>query len=223
MLKDGEKGAVLQADRTTFGVAPGLPCGVVSPDMLRRIADAAEKYGAKCVKITSANRIALLGIAEKDIDALWADLGASPGHLVGLCVRSVRCCPGTNYCRMGQVDSMTMGKKLDEIYHGMELPNKFKIAVSGCPINCAEGWVRDVGLFGRDKKWALTAGGNLGSRPRLGNEVISGLDDDEALQAVAAAVQFYKDHAKRGHRLGRTIEDLGVEPLIEAVKQALGR
>jgi NAD(P)H-nitrite reductase large subunit len=222
MLKDGEKGAALQVDRETYGIAPNLECGELTPALLRKLAEVAEKYQVPAMKITGANRIALLGVKESEIDSIWSDLGLEPGSLLGLCVRSVRCCPGIAWCRLGQTDAMEMGRELTRRYHGMELPNKLKIAVSGCPINCAEGWVRDIGLFGRSKKWVILVGGNVGSRPRLAQELIADLDDGQARQAVAAVVDYYRAHAKRGHRLGRMAADQGLEPLLQAVRQALG-
>ena len=163
MLKLGEKGAILQRDKETYAIAPHIPCGVVSPDLLRRLADVAEKYGAKALKITGATRIAVVGLKEEDIDSVWEELALTPGAAVGLCVRSVRACPGTSFCKLGQQDALGMGLKLDEIYHGMELPGKFKMSVSGCGLNCAESWVRDVGLVGKKDGWMLTIGGNVGA------------------------------------------------------------
>lgn len=210
-----EGGAVRQQDGT-YALAPHIPCGVVTPEFLRRIADVAERYGAACLKITGATRIALIGIQPPDLEAVWADLGVKPGRLLGLCVRSVRCCPGITYCRLGQRDSLAMGQKLDSIYHGMELPNKCKMAVSGCPINCAESWVRDIGLFARDRKWVLAAGGNVGSRPRLAQELLHGLEDDQAMAAVGRIIDFYKSNARRGERIGRMMERMGAAVLAKA-------
>ena len=105
MLKDGDKGAILQRDQQTFAVAPHLPCGLVTPAMLRKIADVAEKYQAAAVKCTSAQRIAIVGVQEKDIDAIWAEFGDSnPGHMFGDCVRSVKACPGTQFWKRGRQD-----------------------------------------------------------------------------------------------------------------------
>lgn len=223
MLQDGEKGAVLQIDKQTYALAPHTPCGIVTPDLLRKIADAAEKYDVKLVKITSAYRIGLFGVKEDDLDNIWQDLGMDPGHLVGLCVRSVRCCPGSTWCKLGQRDSMAMGVKLDKTYHGMEMVNKCKIAVSGCPINCAEGWVRDIGLYPQGKSgWVLLAGGNVGSRPRIAQELMRGLDDDQAEKAVALVVEFYNQNAKRGERIGKMLERTGPEPMKEFVARGLG-
>ncbi len=217
MLKLGEKGAIIQRDKETYAIAPHIPCGVVTPDLLRKLADTAEKYQAQALKITGATRIAIVGLKEEDIDSVWEDLALKPGAAVGLCVRSVRACPGTTFCKIGQQDALGMGMKLDERYHGLELPGKFKMAVSGCNLNCAEGWVRDVGLYGKAKGWTLTIGGNVGAAPRIGQELLSDLEDEQALSAVETVVNYYKENAKKGERLGKMIDRMG----FDAVKEAL--
>ena len=217
MLKLGEKGAIIQRDKETYAIAPHIPCGVVTPELLRKIADISEKYNAKALKITGATRLAIVGIKEEDIDAIWQELSMVPGAAVGLCVRSVRACPGTTFCKIGQQDALGMGMKLDEIYHGMELPGKFKMAVSGCNLNCAESWVRDVGLFGKPKGWTLVIGGNVGANPRIAQELANDLTDDEALKKIELVIGYYQENAKKGERLGKMIDRLG----FEAVKTAL--
>jgi len=217
MLKLGEKGAILQRDKETYAIAPHIPCGVVTPELLRKLADVAEKYKAQALKITGATRIAIVGLKEEDIDKVWEELSLSPGAAVGLCVRSIRTCPGTTFCKLGQQDALGVGLKLDETYHGMQLPGKFKMAVSGCPLSCAESWVRDVGLVGKKDGWMVTVGGNVGANPRIGKELVSGLDDDGALSTVEKVVQAYRDNAKKGERLGKTIERVGLEPFEKAL------
>jgi len=217
MLKLGEKGAIIQRDKETYAIAPHTPCGVVTPQLLRTLADVAEKYDAKALKITGATRIAIVGIREEDIDAVWEELGLKPGAAVGLCVRSVRACPGNTFCKIGQQDALGMGMKLDAIYHGMELPNKFKMAVSGCNLNCAESWVRDVGLFGKPKGWTLVVGGNVGASPRIAQELLSDLSDEQALEAIEKVVGYYRENAKKGERLGKMIERVGLETLKQKV------
>ncbi len=211
MLELGEKGAIIQRDKETYAVAPHIPCGVATPELLRKIADTAEKYGAQALKITSATRIAIVGIKEEDLDDLWKDLGMTPGAAVGLCVRSIRACPGTTFCKMGQQDALGMGMKLDEMYHGMELPGKFKIAVSGCSINCAESWVRDLGLFGKPKGWTLVIGGNVGSSPRIARELDRDLDEDQVLEKIEKVINYYKENAKPKERMGKMIERIGFD------------
>jgi NAD(P)H-nitrite reductase large subunit len=217
MLKLGEKGAILQRDNQTYAVAPHIPCGLLTPQLLRKLADVAEKYSAKVLKITGATRIAIVGLKEGDIDAIWSELGMSPGAAVGLCVRSIRACPGNTFCRVGKQDALTVGLALDERYHGFELPGKLKMSVSGCLLNCAESWVRDIGLTGYEEGWMLTAGGNVGAQPRIGKELTKGLNNDQALAMVEKVLQYYKTNAKKGERLGMLIDRIGLDTLKAVV------
>jgi NAD(P)H-nitrite reductase large subunit len=217
MLKLGEKGAIIQKDKETYAIAAHTPCGIVTPDLLRKIADVAEKYNAQALKITGAARIAVIGVREEDIDNVWRELELKPGAAVGLCVRSVRACPGTTFCKIGKQDALGMGMKLDEIYHGMQLPGKFKMAVSGCKLNCAESWVRDVGLYGESNGWTLVIGGNVGANPRIARELVTGLDDAQVLKAIKGVIHFYEENGKKGERLGKMIDRIG----FETVKAAL--
>ena len=217
MLKLGEKGAIIQRDNRTYAVAPHIPCGVVTPALLRKLADVAEKYQAMALKITGATRLAIVGIKEEDIDKIWADLGMLPGRAVGLCIRSIRSCPGTTFCKLGQQDAMGVGLKMDSLYHGMELPGKCKMAVSGCQINCSESSVRDIGLIGKTNGWTLVVGGNVGAEPRLAQELIAGLNDSQVLEAVEKVVACYKQNAKKGERIGKTIDRLGLHLFKNAV------
>ncbi|MFB3884190.1 MAG: NAD(P)/FAD-dependent oxidoreductase [Thermodesulfobacteriota bacterium] len=217
MLKLGEKGTILQRDNQTYAVAPHIPCGMLTPQLLRQLADVAEKYGAKAMKITGATRIAIVGLKEEDIDAVWSDLGMAAGAAVGLCVRSIRACPGTTFCRLGKQDAMEVGLTLDKRYHGFQLPGKLKMSVSGCILNCAESWVRDIGLIGHEEGWMLTVGGNVGAKPRIGQELTKGLSNDQALAMVENILQYYKANAKKGERLGMLIDRLGPDGLKSLV------
>ena len=155
-----EHRAILQRDGETYAIAPHVPAGLLTSEFLRTLADVADKYGADALKITSAQRIAVIGLAEEDLDAAWNELGEKPGHAIGLCVRSVKVCPGTSYCKRGRQDSVGAGLELDRRYHGHTLPWKFKMGVSGCPIDCAEVCIKDVGLVGTPKGWNVMVGGN---------------------------------------------------------------
>jgi NAD(P)H-nitrite reductase large subunit len=217
MLKLGEKGAILQRDNKTYAVAPHIPCGVVTPELLRRIADVAEKYKAQAIKITGATRIAIVGLQEEDIDQVWDELKLDKGAAVGLCVRSIRACPGTTFCKIGRQDALGIGMELDQRYHGKELPGKFKMAVSGCHLSCAESWVRDVGLIGKKSGWQVVIGGNVGAEPRIGEEIASGLDDDQVLKVVDNIVQCYQENANKNERLGKLIDRIGISPFKEAI------
>jgi len=217
MLKDGEKGVILQRDKETYAIAPHVACGVITPELLRKLADAAEKYNAGAVKITSAARIALVGIKEKDVDAVWQDLGMNPGHAVGLCVRSVKACPGNQFCRLAKQDSLSIGMKLDEIYHGYDLPSKTKMGVSGCQNQCAETWIKDIGLVGKKNGWTLMVGGCAASRPRLAQVLVEDLDSEEALDKIDKIMEFYKANGKKLERIGRMIDRVGFDAFQSAI------
>ena len=212
-----EKGAIVQRDRLHYGLAPRTPAGIVDAAMLRRIADVAERYAIPQIKLTSAQRIALLGFAEEQIDAILTDLGEEPGATIGLCVRSVKVCPGTDYCKRGQQDSVTVGLEVDRRYHGMQLPWKFKMGVSGCVNDCAETCIKDVGLIGTPKGWHLMVGGNGGGLPRLAHRALEHLPDAEtALAAVGQVVTWFKAQ-NRKCRLGKLIDEMGIEAFRQTV------
>jgi len=217
VLQDGDKGVIIQRDKQTYAVAPHIPCGVIKPETLRKLADVAEKYKAQALKITSAARIAIVGVEEQDVESIWSELGMPPGAAVGLCVRSVKACPGTTFCKRGQQDSLTVGLELDRKYHGIELPGKLKIGVSGCPNQCAETCIKDIGLVGTLKGWRVLAGGNGGARPRLAQEVARDLSTEQALDIIDKIVEFYKSNGKKHQRLGAMMEKMSLEEFKAAV------
>lgn len=217
MLEDGDKGVIIQRDKVTYAVAPHIPCGVTSPAELRKIADVAEKFNAAAVKVTSAARIAIVGLQEDQIDDVWRELGMTPGAGVGLCVRSIKACPGTTFCKRGMLDSLSMGLKLDKKYHGYETPNKLKIGVSGCPNQCAETCIKDVGLVGMKSGWRLFVGGNGGAKPRLSQEIIRDLSDDDALSLIDKIIAVYKEKCTQKQRLGAFIDNIGIEEFKKMV------
>lgn len=211
-----EKAAILQRDGETYAIAPHIPGGIVYPETLRKIADIADKYGAAALKITSAQRIAIVGLKEGDLDAAWGELGMKPGAAIGLCVRSVKICPGTTFCKRGKQDAVGLGLKLDEIYHGMQLPSKFKMAVSGCQNSCSEPRIKDIGVMGTAKGFTLSVGGSAGPRPRLGDVVAKDLSEEEVLNLVDRIINFYKGYGK-SRRIGEVLDEIGIEKFKEEV------
>jgi NAD(P)H-nitrite reductase large subunit len=211
-----EKGAILQRDRETYGIAPHIPGGFTDTATLRKICDVADKYQLT-LKLTSAQRIAMFGVKEEELDAIWEELAEERGAAIGLCVRSVKICPGTTQCKRAVQDSASLGLKIDSIYHAMELPNKMKMGVSGCMLSCSESSVKDLGVIGTNKGWRIMVGGNAGPRPRLGELLVDDLKDEAAVLAVVAKViDFYKNSPQQG-RLGKLIEDMGIEAFRAAV------
>jgi len=206
-----EKGAIIQRDKETYAVAPHIPGGLTTPAQLRNIADVAERYGAQALKLTSAQRICIIGLPEEKLDAVWAELDQAHGAAIGLCVRSVKFCPGTSYCKRGQQDSVTVGQEMDRRYHGMELPWKFKMGVSGCINDCGEVCIKDVGLVGTPKGWHLLVGGNGGGLPRLSHRLVENIPtEEEALALVDHIVQWFKAQNRRC-RLGKFIDEMGID------------
>jgi NAD(P)H-nitrite reductase large subunit len=217
-----EKGAIVQRDRETFAIAPHIPGGLTDPATLRKIAEVAERYGASALKLTSAQRIAIIGLAEEDIDRIWAELGEKPGAAIGMCVRSVKICPGTTYCKRGQQDSVQLGLEMDRRYHGMDLPWKFKMGISGCMNDCGEVCVKDLGLIGTPKGWNIMVGGNGGSRPRLSTKLFEHVaSEQEALAIVDRVMSWFKAQNRRC-RLGKFVEELGIEAFREEVLRGEG-
>ncbi len=211
-----EKGAILQRDRETYGIAPHIPGGITDTATLRRICDVADKYGLQ-LKLTSAQRIALFGVKEEDIDAIWEEVGGKPGAALGLCVRSIKICPGTTYCKRGIQDSVSLGLRLDELYHALPLPNKMKMGVSGCMLSCAEVAVKDIGIMGTPKGWRILVGGNAGPRPRLAELLVETAPDEEAVLAVVERIIDWYKACGREVRLGAIVEELGIEKFRAAV------
>lgn len=206
-----EKGAVLQRDKETYAIAPHVPAGLISSDQLRKLADVADKYKVSAIKVTAAQRIALVGLKEEDIDNAWDDLGMKPGAAIGLCVRSVKTCPGTTFCKKGFRDSVSLGLKLDDRYHGMNLPNKLKIGVSGCPNSCSDNHTRDIGLMGTPKGWTVFVGGKGGTIPRLGDRLAMNISDDKVLDLVDEVINIYSSNATGKERLGAYLDRVGFE------------
>ena len=214
-------GGILQMDKKTYSIAPHIPAGVVTPEILRKIADVSEKYHAQAIKVTSAQRIAIVGLLPEDVPKVWEDLGMDPGHAIGLCVRSVKVCPGDTFCKRGLQETLALGMEIDKLYHGMKLPSKFKMGVAGCPNKCTDATSVDLGLMGTSKGYHLYVGGNGGVKPRAGNILLENLQKEQILPAVDAVISYYKENGKPQERLGRLIERIGIEGLYEYVEKAI--
>lgn len=179
-----DKGAIVQRDKETYAIAPHIAGGIASPDLLRKIADVSEKYGAGAIKCTSAQRLAIVGLQAEDLDNVWKELEMKPAAAIGLCVRSVKICPGTTFCKRGQQDAVGVGIKLDEKYHGMELPSKLKIGVSGCMNSCSENAIKDIGIMGTPKGFTVMVGGSAGLKPRLADTIADELDEEDVYSTL---------------------------------------
>ncbi len=195
----------------TFSVIPRMRGGVTTPDELRRIADVADKYQVRMVKVTGSQRIDLLGIAKEDLPHVWADLGMASGQAYTKGVRMVKTCVGTEFCRFGTQDSTRLGIELERRLENLFTPHKTKLGVTGCPRNCAEVTVKDIGLIGIEGGWQIVVGGAAGKSVRKADLLIAVETDDEALQAASLFFQYYREHANYLERSYDFVERLGIE------------
>jgi NAD(P)H-nitrite reductase large subunit len=212
-----EKGAIVQRDGETYAVKVHMPGGFTNPEELRRVADVAERYGIPEIKITIAQRIALFGIPEEKLDAIRADLGDLDEGAVGLCIRYVKMCPGATWCKRAQRVTKDIGLEMDRRYHRLKVPWKFKMSVSGCPNDCSESFIRDLGLIGGPKGWKILVGGNGGARPRMAQVLVDEVATDEEALAVVERLVSWFTAAEKKCRLGKVIEEMGIEAFRKEV------
>jgi NAD(P)H-nitrite reductase large subunit len=212
-----EKGAVLQRDMETYAVKAHMPGGYTTPAALRKVADVAERYNVPTLKLTGAQRIALIGLHEEMLDDINRDLGEMAGGATGLCVRYVKVCPGAAWCKRGWQGTTDIGLEMDRRYHRMQIPWKFKMGVSGCQHDCSEVCIKDLGLIATPGGWNIMAGGNGGSRPRFAHLLREDIpSDEEALEVVERIVNWFNFMGKKG-RLGKLIEEMGLETFMKEV------
>lgn len=209
-----EKKAVLQRDKTTYAIAPHIPGGLILDfNVLRNIADVAEKYGAQALKITGGQRIAIVGIGEDNVDQVWEELSMPKGHAIGLCLHGVKICPATHFCRLAQQDAVTLGLGLDKKYYGVDLPGKFKMAVSGCMNSCSEPAIKDIGIMGTPKGYTVMIGGNAGIKPRLADKLVENIAPEAVPVVVDKIIRYYQENAKPRERMSRMVDRLGIEKI----------
>jgi nitrite reductase (NADH) large subunit len=203
--------ANIQKD-ATFSVVPEMPGGVTTPADLIRIAEVALKYNVPLVKLTGGQRIDLVGITKEDLPKVWADLDMPAGWAWGKSYRTCKSCIGTDYCRFGLGDSMGLAQKIEAKFRGIDAPGKLKLATAGCPRNCSEAMVKDVGAvaIGNDK-WEIYVGGAAGSSVRKGDVLCTVDGEDEVMRMSGRFMQWYRENAKFKERTHTFIERVGIE------------
>ena len=198
----------------TYSVVPRMWGGITSAAELRAIADVVEKYDAPMVKVTGGQRLDIFGIRKEDLPAVWADLNAAgmvSGHAYGKALRTVKTCVGAEWCRFGTQDSTGLGVKIERATWGSWMPHKFKIAVSGCPRNCAEATIKDFGVVCVDSGYELHVGGNGGIHVRATDLLCKVATEAEAIEMCAAFIQLYREEARYLERTAPWIERVGLD------------
>jgi nitrite reductase [NAD(P)H] large subunit len=202
----------------TFSVVPQMAGGVTTPAELRRIAEVAEKYHVPMLKLTGGQRIDLLGVRKDELPAIWRDLGIPSGHAYGKSYRTCKSCVGTDFCRFGVGDSTSLAIKIERKFKGIDTPHKVKMATAGCPRNCSEAMVKDIGAVAVEGgKWEIYIGGAAGSHVRKGDILCVVDSHEEVLKYSARFMQYYRENAKYLERTYGFVERVGIEKIRSVV------
>jgi nitrite reductase (NADH) large subunit len=204
----------------TYSVVPRMWGGVTTPAELRAIADVAEKFKVPEVKVTGGQRIDLLGIKKEQLPAIWGELGKAglvSGHAYGKAIRTVKTCVGSEWCRFGVQDSTNMGIQIERMTWGSWTPHKFKLAVSGCPRNCAEATIKDFGVVAVDSGWELHVGGNGGVKVRVTDLLCKVATPEEVLEHCGAFLQLYREEARYLERTAPWVERVGLAMIKQKI------
>ena len=203
----------------TYSVIPRMWGGETNSSELRRIADAVDKYKIPTVKVTGGQRIDLLGVKKEDLQNVWKDIGMPSGHAYAKALLTVKTCVGSEWCRFGTQDSTQMGKELEHALWAMYAPHKVKLAVSGCPRNCAEAGIKDVGVIGVESGWELYVGGNGGIKTEVAPFLVKVKTSEEVMEHAGAFLQLYREE---GWYLERTVHYIHRVGLEHVKKHVLG-
>jgi nitrite reductase (NADH) large subunit len=201
----------------TYSVIPRMWGGETTASELRRIADVVDKYKIPTVKVTGGQRIDLLGVKKEDLQGVWNDIGMPSGHAYAKALRTVKTCVGSEWCRFGTQDSTQMGKDLERGLWRMYAPHKVKLAVSGCPRNCAESGIKDVGIIGVDSGWELYVGGNGGIKTEAGQFFCKVRTSDEVMEVSGAFLQLYREEGWYLERTVHWIARVGLDSIKQRV------
>lgn len=201
----------------TFSVVPRVYGGVTTPSDLKKIAEVAEKFNVPMVKFTGGQRLDLLGVKKEDLPKMWEELDMPSGHAYGKTLRTVKTCVGSTFCRFGTQDSISMGIRMEKAFERLNAPSKVKLAVSGCPRNCAEATIKDLGIVAIDGGWEIHVGGNGGVKVRATDLLCVVKTEDEVMEWSSAFLQLYREQAIWNERTAQWIERVG----LDYVKQAL--
>lgn len=202
----------------TFSVVPQLKGGVTSSEQLRKIADVADKYRIPMIKLTGGQRIDLLGVRKEDLPSVWADLGMPSGYAYGKSFRTVKTCVGTDFCRYGLGDSTALGIAIEERFQGIPSPGKMKLAVTGCPRNCAEALCKDVGVVAIEGgQWQIYVGGAAGAHVRKGDLLATVDTPDQVIALTGRFLQYYRENANWLERTYAFVPRVGIDRIRQIV------
>ena len=208
----------------TYSVLPRIYGGVTTSAQLRRIAEVVEKYGIREVRCTGGQRINMLGVKKEDLPKVWADLDMPSGFAYGKSIRTVKTCVGSEWCRFGVQNSTGLGIALEKALDRMWAPHKVKLAVSGCPRNCAEATIKDVGIVGVDSGWEIYVAGNGGIKAEVSQFLAKVKSAEEVMEYASAFIQLYREEARYLDRTVHWVQRVGMDYVKKRiVADAAGR
>lgn len=201
----------------SYNILPGPKMGLVTPDYLEAVAAVVRRHNIPLLKLTSAQRIAIGGHELDAATVIWQDFGQAEGPKKPVGIHYIQSCPGIQWCKFGRQDSLALGKKMEEALMSIHMPAKTKVGVSGCPMNCCESFVRDIGVFGKKNGWTFVFGGNGGGNPRIGDIIAQDLTDEEVLALAKECLQRYAANARKLERTARFMERTDLDQFKAAV------
>jgi nitrite reductase (NADH) large subunit len=210
----------------TYSVVPRMFGGVTTPDELRAIADVADKFSIPSVKVTGGQRIDLLGVRKEDLPGVWADLnkaGLVSGAAYAKGLRTVKTCVGSQWCRFGTQDSTGLGIKLEKILWGSWSPAKLKLAVSGCPRNCAEATCKDIGVICVDSGYEIVYGGAAGLHIQGTTTLGKVATEDEVIEVIGALTQMYREQGFYLERIYKWADRVGYDHIKSVIMDDAGQ
>ena len=191
--------------------------GMLSTEYLEKMTAIARKYNIPFFKITSAQRLAIIGHEPETTEQIWQELGHKTGPKKTGGIHYIQACPGIEWCKYGRQDSLALGEKLEKAFGDLPLPAKTKVGISGCALNCCESYVRDIGVFGKKNGWTLVFGGNGGGCPRIGDIIAENLSDDEVIDLVGNCLDFYGKNARKLERTARFMTRTKLSNFLEKI------
>jgi NAD(P)H-nitrite reductase large subunit len=203
--------------KQTYNVLPGTKMGILTTEYLEELTGIARKHNIPFFKITSAQRLAIVGHTPETAEQIWRELGQKNGPQKPVGIHYIQACPGLKWCKYGRQDSLALGEKIEKIFGNLSLPAKTKVGISGCPLNCCESYIRDIGVFGKKNGWSLVFGGNGGGCPRIADIVAEGLSDDEVISLLEKCLEFYRKNARKMERTGRLMRRIDIDKFWEYI------
>ncbi|HLJ71715.1 MAG TPA: NAD(P)/FAD-dependent oxidoreductase, partial [Roseiarcus sp.] len=207
----------------TYSVVPRMWGGVTSARELRAIADVVDRFHIPAVKVTGGQRIDMLGVKKEDLPAVWAELGKAgfvSGHAYAKGLRTVKTCVGSEWCRFGTQDSTRLGIRIEKFMWGAWTPAKVKMAVSGCPRNCAEATCKDVGIICVDSGYEIHFAGAAGLDVKQTEILCSVKNETEAVEHIAALVQMYREQGRYLERIYKWAKRIGLAEIRRQIVES---